>query len=122
MNAIFISMRLIFSILILAITFSGYMAAAHAFEPVGGEQTQTMDMAICDGCQQGNAPDTQDQNSDAAKNCGMNCHSCCSGPAGFFSTAYIGLPLASANLSSFYTDKLAGEYLFSLLRPPRNLV
>ncbi len=119
MNA---AMRLIFSLLIFAITLSGYMAAAHAFELVAGEQTQAMDMAACDGCQQDNSPDAPDQNDDSTKNCGVNCPNCCSGSAGFFFSTHMRLQPVSANLSSFYTDKLAGEYLFSLLRPPRNLV
>ena len=114
-------MRLIFSLLIFAITLSGFVAAAHAFEPVSGGQTQVMGIA-CDDCQPGNSNDAQDQDGVPAKGCDMGCHSCCSGNAALFSDVNVHLSPVSASLSAFYTNTLVGDYVFSLLRPPRNLV
>lgn len=112
-------MRFVLSFLMFSIILSGYMAAAHAFEPVSKEQTQ---ISLCDGCQPDNSNDTSDNGDSPIKNCDMGCHTCCSIQAAFSSSNIIGLPKVANKLAPMYETKLAGYFLFSLLRPPRILV
>jgi hypothetical protein len=114
-------MRLIFSLLIFAITLSGFLSAAHAFEPVSVVEAQAMGMA-CDNYQPDNSGDTHNRDGVPAKGCDMGCHSCCSGNAALLSELSVHFPIISIIQSAFHTDALTGDYVFSLLRPPRNLV
>jgi hypothetical protein len=118
-RAIYIPMRLIISFFMFSIILSGFMTAAHAFEPVSDGKAG---ITLCDDCQGKNADSTQDQDDAPAKSCDLSCHNCCAGHVGFLSSASVNLVSASATLSPLYEQKLADAFLFSLLRPPRILV
>ena len=112
-------MRLIISFLMFSIILSGFMTAAHAFEPAFDGKAG---ITLCDDCQGNNTDDTQNQEDVPAKSCDLSCHSCCAGNVGFISSTSVNLVSASAMLSPLYEQKMADAFLFSLLRPPRILV
>lgn len=117
-------MRWVFHILILAIVLSGYVAAAHAFEPVSDDQgqVQMVDMGNgCADCPGGNAADPPDQDNGTSKCCDMNCHHCCTGHIGFPPVSDFSFSQLSGTVTLAYADNLAGDFVSSLLRPPRNL-
>lgn len=117
-------MRWVFHILILTIVLSGYVAAAHAFEPVSGDQGQVQmaDMENgCVDCLDNSAADTPDQDNGMSKCCDMNCHHCCTAHIGFPPEFDFNLAQLSKTVTLAYADNLAGDFVSSLLRPPRTL-
>lgn len=122
-------MRVILMLLIFAIGFSGYSAAAHAFGPDSCDPAMMtklvdsgMDMSDCPGHQ---ADQDQQKNADQDKfangKC-MDCTHCCGSHA-------MNLPDYSMNFQPQATilnfpppTGIDGDYLMSLLRPPKSLV
>ena len=123
-DAKLMSMRCIVYTLILTILISGYSAAAHAFGPLPADKGQVEMMGMDCGSHQKDAAsgDTQDQNGNAAELCDMSCHHCCAGHAMSPQSAGINAAQFANRLVPAYAGNLAGDFAFSLLRPPRNLV
>lgn len=123
-------MRLFVMLLIFAIGFSGYSAAAHAFmkescNPVVMAQAASVEVdMLCPGhsaVEQNQQEDT-DQSDQASKGECMDCTHCCTSPV-------LGLSIQSNSFSSQATvlNPLTeavhhSDFLFSLLRPPKSLV
>lgn len=129
-------MRILLMLLIFAVGFSGYSAAAHAFghetcDPAVMAQMaddndvehQAMDMSDCPGHQvdQGHQKDA-DTDKTANKGKCMDCTHCCTSHAmSLPDYRVIALPQTSvSDLNS--VDLLVGDFLYSLKRPPKSLV
>ena len=123
-------MRVFLMLLIFAIGFSGYSAAAHAF---GSDSCHSamkaelakfdMDVSECSGYQA-----DQDQQKDADQNksskaqC-MGCAHCCASHAMGLSNYDLGLPqLRASGLSPFLEASHNSDFIASMLRPPKSLV
>lgn len=121
-------MRIFLCILILAIFCSGYSAAAHAFgnmdcHPQGKAEISApaMDMANCPDHQK--ADDTQkDADGTSSKAKCMDCTHCCAPHAMNLPSYSLSFQPSVAVLNPPLVDGYIGDYLFSLLRPPRTLV
>lgn len=127
------TMRVFLMLLIFAIGFSGYSAAAHAFGPDSCNPTmkaemadsnmdQGMDMSDCPGHQADQDKQTDNDQSKSSKAKCMDCTHCCASHA-------MNLPEYSMNfqpqatvLNLPPTTGIDGDYLMSLLRPPKSLV
>lgn len=128
-NVICMAMRVFLMLIIFALVFSGYSAAVHAFgkescNPVAVSDVaeDSMDMSDCPGHQ--TKPEYQ-QDSQTAKttkgNC-MDCTHCCASHAINLLNHAADFPSRAAVLNPPPVNRFAGEYLFSLLRPPKSLV
>ena len=120
-------MRIFLMVLIFAIGFSGYSAAAHAFSmdscgKAALEKSIDQDKNCADHQGHQAASPQDDHGHKSGKTVCLDCHHCCAAPMA-------GIPAISMNfpppvkaqhvLPSFgYSDDLA----FSFLRPPRTLV
>lgn len=121
-------MRMFLCTLILAIFFSGYSSAAHAFgdmdcHPQGKAEISApaMDMADCfDHQKADDAQKNADGTSSSAK-C-MDCTHCCASHAVNLPGHSMNFQLKAEVLNPLLEDGYAGDYLFSLLRPPKTLV
>lgn len=122
-------MRVFLMLLIFAIGFSGYSAAAHAFGPDSCNSAATekmadqgMDMSDCPGHQADQDKKADADQSKSSKTKCMDCTHCCTSHA-------ISLPDYSMNfqpqttvLNLPPTSGIDGDYLMSLLRPPKSFV
>lgn len=122
-------MKVLTLLLVFLIGFSGYSAAAHAFgadscNPVALEKMADMgmDMADCPGHQ---ADQDQQKDSDQGKSskakC-MDCTHCCASHAISLPNYSMNFQPTSAVLNLPPTAGIDGDYLMSLLRPPKSLV
>ncbi len=126
-------MRVFLMILIFAIGFSGYSAAAHALshefcnpmmEQADGDSShKDMDMSDCPGHAAGKdqQKDT-DQDKGAKKGKCMDCSHCCPSHAMSLLNYSLSLPLLSDLLNPKPMYGHVDEVFFSLLRPPKSLV
>jgi len=123
-DAKLIFMRWIVYTLILTILISGYSDAAHAFGPLPADKGQVAMMGMDCGSHQKDAAsdNTQDENGNAAELCDMSCHHCCAGHAMSPASAGINAAQFASRLVPAYAGNLTSGFVFSLLRPPRNLV
>lgn len=120
-------MRVFFMLLIFAIGFSGYSAAAHAFGPDScspamkvGMADQGVDMADCASHQDNQVSPDQDKDSD--KIC-LDCTHCCASHSMSLSNYDFGLPEPEASrLSPSLEESHNSDFIASMLRPPRSLV
>jgi len=128
-GAIFMTMRVFFMLLIFAIGFSGYSAAAHAFmqgdcDPVSMSKMADngMDMSDCPG-HSGNKDVKKDvEPSKTSKAKCLDCTHCCMNHAALQKNeAMVFLTISNVSVSSFEVGQ-ARDNLLSLLRPPRTLV
>jgi hypothetical protein len=127
-------MRLVVFALVLSLLFSGYSAAAHAFDPMpchssGIEKKADMDdMADCQDCPdhkgQMDKADSGDGNKDGdtAKHKCIACTHCCASHAMTIPDYSFNMPLQTAVLNPLPVSGYVDGYLFSLLRPPKSLV
>lgn len=122
-------MRVFLMLLIFAIGFSGYSAAAHAFgpdscNPAAMEKMadQGMDMSDCPGHQTDQDEQTDTDQSKSSKTKCMDCTHCCTSHAISLSNYSINFPPLAAVLNPQPLDLRVGDYFFSLLRPPKSLV
>ena len=125
-------MRVLLMLLIFAIGFSGYSAAAHAFghescNPMMQQANtdsdhKNMDMSDCPGHQ---AEQDQSKEADQDKTSKTKCtdctHCCTSHAMGLPSYSFYLPPLAAA-LNPQPMHGYVDEFFFSLLRPPKSLV
>lgn len=123
-------MRVLLMLLIFAIGFSGYSAAAHAFAPDSCNSTikaelagQGADMADCADLQ-----DDQDRQADSGqgknsdKIC-LDCTHCCASHAMNLPNYDFGLPKPeSSRLSPSLEAVNNSDFIASMLRPPKSLV
>lgn len=121
-------MRLFLYTLILAIIFSGYSSAAHAFvkmdcHPQGKTEISApaMDMADCPDHQKDDDSQKDTDGTPAKAKC-MDCTHCCASHAVNLPGYYMNFQPNAAVLNPPLEDGYTGDYLFSLLRPPKNLV
>lgn len=114
-------MRAIFTLLILAVCFSGYSAAAHAFADEGCstkiESAAGVDKADCTHHAK------KSENSDKTqKSACMECLHCCAGHVvASFSDQHIKIAMPENILASLPLQALKSQDFSSLLRPPQNL-
>lgn len=128
-DATLVTMRVFLMLLIFAIGFSGYSAAAHALgpdscDPVTMEKMADtgMDMSDCPGHQ---ADQDQQKDSDQGKSskakC-MDCTHCCTSHAISLPNYSVNIPSLKAVLNPQPMHGHVDEVFFSLLRPPKSLV
>lgn len=123
------TMRVFFMLLIFAIGFSGYSAAAHAFmqgdcDPVSMSKMtdKGMDMSDCPGHTGDKDAKKDVEPSKTSKAKCMDCTHCCMTHATFHQNSMTAFPqIASIVIPSIDSGE-ARDNLFSLLRPPRSLV
>ncbi len=126
-------MRVFLMLLIFAIGFSGYSAAAHAFGPdscdpaMKAETTNTdmdhgMDMADCPGHQAEQNKQIDADHSKSAKTKCMDCTHCCTSHAINLPNYSVNFPPLAAVLSPQPMHGYVDEFFFSLLRPPKSPV
>ena len=123
------TMRVFFMLLIFAIGFSGYSAAAHAFmqgdcDPISmSKMTEKgMDMSDCPGHKSDKEAKKDIAPSKTSKAKCLDCTHCCMSHATFHQNYTISFPPIASILSPSVEDGEARDNLFSLLRPPRTLV
>lgn len=124
-------MRVVLMMLIFAIGFSGYAAAAHS---AGGEPCNPAAMEMSSGhdakagmpdCP-GHADDAvQTDSADSSKSgksiC-LDCHHCCTAHATAVISYSLAVPADASSLDMPPSDAHKVGRLFSLLRPPKSLV
>lgn len=118
------NMRVLIVLIILAINFSGFSTAAHAFtdvfcDSVSGQQVEAgskcPDHQLTSASEKGTAGDL------SGKAQCLDCINCCGGhvfsnmPSATLLVQAVAIPVTYPVL----TDNIAGEYAFSLLRPPK---
>lgn len=117
------NMRVLIVLLMFAIGFSGFSTTAHAFSDVlcdsGISQQMDSDSECADHQM---APDVKKDTGGelAAKDKCIDCMHCCSGHV--YSLTVSVLPMQAIFVPVTYpvlTDRIAGDYAFSLLRPPQ---
>lgn len=129
-HAILMPMRMFLMLLIFAIGFSGYSAAAHAFgpdscDPAAMEKMMDQGTDVSD-CPEHQADQDKQKDSDTSKTskakC-IDCTHCCTSHAINFTDYSINflLPLSSL-LSPRPIHGHVDEVFFYLLRPPKSLV
>lgn len=122
-------------LLIFAIGFSGYSAAAHAFghqscDPAMMEQMaddsvehEGMDMSDCSGH---HADQDQQKDADtdktASKGKCMDCTHCCTSHAMSLSDYGVALIPQASVFAPTSVDQRVGDFLYSLKRPPKSFV
>lgn len=118
-------MRLIAFILLMSMFLSSYSTVAHAFgaDPCSThsqEQTQQQDVSLpdCHDHQQGSESDL-DKSKDAQH---VNCHHCCMSHMGLSQGFVQDLAFSTEALSPSLSQSFTDSYVFSLLRPPKNLI
>ena len=122
-------MRLFFMLLIFAIGFSGYSAAAHAFAqgdcaPISISKAidQGMDMSDCPGHKSGEDIKKDTETGKTSKVKCLDCTHCCMTHVTLHQNYTINFPpVASIHRPSLESGE-ARDNLFSQLRPPRTLV
>lgn len=123
-------MRVFLMLIIFAIGFSGYSAAAHAFGPDSCTSTmkaemadQGIDMAGCASHQADQDKQSDaDQNKNSGKMC-LDCTHCCASHSMNLSNYDFGLPEPEASrLSPSPEASHNSDFIASMLRPPRSLV
>lgn len=113
-------MRILLLLIIFALGFGGYSAAAHAF---GNAECQSSVMDKASDClgHKAIADASQDQNDSAGDHC-IDCGHCCPSHA-IHDHYYSGsLSVLSMTVKPLLADTYQDSFLLSLLRPPRNLV
>lgn len=128
-NVICMIMRVFLMLIIFALVFSGYSAAVHAFgkescNPVAVSDVaeNSMDMSDCPGHQAKPEHQQDSQTDKTAKGKCMDCTHCCASHAINLLNHAVDFPSQAAVLNPPPVNGFAGEYLFSLLRPPKSLV
>lgn len=109
-------------LLIFAIGFSGYSAAAHAFGPDSCNTAMKAEMADqgVDVADCADHQDSQEKNSD--KIC-LDCTHCCASHAISLSNYNFALPEPDASGLSYSLEASHNsDFIASMLRPPRSLV
>lgn len=128
-------MRVFLMLLIFAISFSGYSAAAHAFghescDPAMMAQMaddsvehEGMDMSDCPG-HQANEDQQKDADADKSTSKGkcMDCTHCCTSHAMSLSDYGVALLPQTSVLAPTSVDQRVDDFLYSLKRPPKPLV
>jgi hypothetical protein len=127
-------MRVFLMLLIFAIGFSGYSAAAHAFGPDScnpAMKAEKADSGMDQGMNMSDCPDHQadqdqqkntDQSKTAKKGKCMDCTHCCTSHAISLPNFSINLPQLAAVLNPKPIQGHVDDVFFSLLRPPKSLV
>lgn len=111
-------MRLFLAMMVFTITLSGYTAAAHAFVAETCETVHMMDHDSNGHMDQTDKAGKADSSKDIV--C-FDCHHCCASQISVApSVPADALPRSVLNVPP--VDKLAGNFTFSLLRPPKLLV
>lgn len=118
-------MRTFLVILMLAIGFSGFSAAAHAFGKDPCDKMSINNVVIIDHTECADHQADQDQKDGADKTAKGQCLDCthhCASHAYGISDYAIKAPPAQENDYTVMVDRLTGDYFASLLRPPKTLV
>jgi hypothetical protein len=127
------TMRVFLMLLIFAIGFSGYSAAAHAFGPdscdpaMKAEMTNAgmdhgLDMSDCPGHQADQDKQTDADQSKSSKEKCMDCTHCCTSHAVNLSDYSVNFLQPTAVLHPSLVHGYVDGLLTSLLRPPKSLV
>lgn len=110
-------MRFVFALVIFAIAFSGYSAGSHAF--VDGDCAPLVKVKAVDKAE---SSDHTQKQSDKSKGVCLDCNHCCTSVAALSkSETWSSLPQASVKAVDLQSMPPQGR-IFSLLRPPKNLV
>lgn len=114
-------MRILILTLILAIGFSGYSAAAHAFamESCGSAAIEKTDCADHHDNQISDHGSDQHQSD---KGVCLDCHHCCSSHAAGLPDYSVDYPPQARLHHPAPADVYSDHFAFSLLRPPKSLV
>ena len=122
-------MRVFFMLLIFAIGFSGYSAAAHAFSQddcaptsVSEAKDQQTDMSDCPGHKGGKNIKSDTESGKTSKAKCLDCSHCCMAHVTLNQNYTVPLPPLTGILSPSHESGKARESLFSQLRPPRHFV
>lgn len=126
-------MRVFLILIIFAIGFSGYSAAAHAFGPDSCDPAmkaemsasgmdQGMDMSDCPGHQADQDKKTDADQSKSSKTKCMDCTHCCASHAMNLPDYSMSFQPQTTVLNLPPTTGIDGDYLMSLLRPPKSFV
>jgi hypothetical protein len=109
-------------LLIFAIGYSGFTAAAHAFGPISSEKAQAVSMASCVDCQTENTDNGDNDDNGKASNGCMSCHHCCGSQLGFHPDFSINIEITAGVLSPLPDQVPTDSHISTLLRPPKTLV
>lgn len=116
------SMRTLIMIIILAIAFSGYSAAAHAFSMESCDPVAIEQPVHCADHQDSKSSDHSADTHKSATNACLDCHHCCASHAvGLSDYSVIHPPQAERHVATL-ADGYSDYFSFSLLRPPRTLI
>lgn len=123
-------MRVFLMLLIFAIGFSGYSAAAHAFgsdscNPAAMEKMadQGMDMSDCPGHQADQDEQTDTDQGKSSKTKCMDCTHCCTSHAISLSNYDFDLPEPEISRLSPTLEAIHNsDFIASMLRPPKSFV
>lgn len=118
-------MRVFLMLLIFAIGFGGYSAAAHAFADVScNSVTMSHDTAGMTDCPEGQAETSKADNSNgtASKGACLDCTHCCASHALGLSAYSHSFPPQASILNPLTEAVHHSDLLFSLLRPPKKTV
>jgi hypothetical protein len=128
-DATLMIMRMFLMLLIFAIGFSGYSAAAHAFGPDSCDPAMMsqmaddgMDMSDCPGHQAGQDKQKDADTSKTSKAKCMDCTHCCASHAISLSNYSVNFPPLAAVLNPQPMHGYVDDVFSSLLRPPKSLV
>ncbi len=120
-------MRVFLALLIFVIGFSGFSTASHAFDNGGcngamqSEMSKDMDMSDCPDHQK-KSDVKKDADNTAKKSACLDCVHCCASHAVNLANSSVKYMAVEATLAPAPSQILKSNFLFSLLRPPRNLV
>ncbi len=117
-------MRFLLAMLLVSLIFSGYSAAAHAFDDVfceesAGSEAQNSGFDCHDLQKNASSEKKSDKNSKA--DC-SECHHCCASSAVNIPGGVLVTPTYDAVLQPVSHDTRDGDFIFQLRRPPKSLV
>ncbi len=114
-------MRFFLAMLLVSLIFSGYSAAAHAFDDVFcASQSENLNVD-CHDVQENAASADQKSDKGSKADC-SECHHCCASSAVNIQGGVLVTPTYDAVLQPVSHDTRDGDFIFQLRRPPKSLV